>query len=85
MTEMANPHVCLVNDYFNQSSPPQECLLRKTDNIVFHLVFSPNKTILHSKLLVCIWVGEYLCNNRVYVIVSSHEACEVHLLFYMGM
>ena len=83
MTEMANHCVHLVNDYFDQSSASQECLPWKANNILSHLVFSPNETITHSKSLVCIQVCKYLREDRVFMIVFSQYACEIHLLFYM--
>ena len=72
----------LVNDYFDQPPPLQEHLLGKADDVSSHLVFSPNETIMHSEVLVCIQIREYFCKDRVYTIVSSHNMCKVHLSFY---
>ena len=83
MTEMANHCVCLVDDYFDQSSASQECLSWKANNVSSHLVFSPNETITHTKSLVCIRVYQYLHEDRVFVIVFSHYAHEIHLPLYM--
>ena len=76
---MANRRVHLVDNYFDQSSASQECLLWKANNVSSHLVFSPNETIMHTKSLVCVLVYQYLCEDRVFVIVFSHYACEIHL------
>ena len=78
---MANCRVHLVDDYFDQSSASQECLPRKTNDILSQLVFSPNETIAHSESLVCIWKGKYFQEDRVFTIVFSDYACKVHLPF----
>ena len=80
---MADCRVCLVNNYFDQSSASQECLPWKANNILPHLVFSPNETIMHTKSLVCVQVYQYLREDRVFAIVFSHYAREIHLLLYV--
>ena len=80
---MANHHVCLVDNYFDQSSASQECLLWKTDNISSQLVFSPIETIVYSKLLVCIQMGKYFHEDRVFMIVFLHYAYKIDLPFYV--
>ena len=83
MTKMADCCVRLVNNYFDQPSASQECLPWKANNVSSHLVFSPNETITHTKLLVCVQVYQYLREDRVFAIVFSHYACEIHLPLYV--
>ena len=83
MTKMADCCVRLVDDYFDQPSASQECLPWKANYISSHLVFSPNETITHTKSLVCVWVYQYFCEDRVFTIVFLHYVCEIHLLLYV--
>ena len=76
---MADRHVRLVDNYFDQSSASQECLPWKANNVSSHLVFSPNETIMHTKSLVCIQVYQYLREDPVFAIVFSHYVREIHL------
>ena len=80
---MADCRVRLVDNYFDQPSASQECLLWKANNVSSHLVFSPNETITHTKSLVCVRVYQYFRKDPVFVIVFSHYAHEIHLPLYM--
>ena len=83
MTKMADRCVRLVDNYLDQSSASQECLLWKANNISSHFVFSPNETITHTKSLVCVRVYQYLREDRVFAIVFSHYARKIHLSLYV--
>ena len=82
MTEMANHSMGLIEYDLDQSPPPGECLLGDTNYVPAHLVFSPNELVLNPEARVHLQMVKDFHKEWIFMIVSSHEPCEVDVSLY---
>ena len=82
MTEMANRSMGLIEYDLDQLPPLDECLPGDANYIPAHLVFSPNEPVLNPEVRVCLWIVKDFHKEWIFMIVSSHEPCEVDVSLY---
>ena len=72
----------LIEYDLDQSPPPDERLLGDANYIPAHLVFSPNEPVLNPKAWVRLRMVKDFHKEWIFMIVSSHEPCEVDVSLY---
>ena len=82
MTEMANRSMGLIKYDLDQSPPPDECLPGDANYVPAHLVFSPNEPVLNPEAWVHLRMVKDFHKEWIFMIVRSHEPCEVDVSLY---
>ena len=82
MTEMANCSMGLIKYDLDQLPPPDECLPGDANYVPAHLVFSPNELVLNPEAWVCLRMVKDFHKEWIFMIVCSHELCEVDVSLY---
>ena len=70
----------LVEYDLDQPPPPDECLPGNADYA--HLVLSPDELIFNPEVQMRLWVVKNFHKEWIFMIVSSHEPCEVDVSLY---
>ena len=79
---MANLSTGLIKYDLNQSPPPDKCLPGDTNYVPAHLVFSPNEPVLNPEVWVRLRMVKNFHKEWIFMIVCSHEPCEVDVSLY---
>ena len=79
MTEMANCGMSLVEYDLDQLPPLDECLPGDANYVPAHLVFSPDEPVFDPEAQMRLQMVKDFHKERVFMIVSSHESCEINI------
>ena len=82
MTKVANGGMSLVEYDLDQPPPLDEGLPGDADYIPAHLVLSPDEPIFNSEARVHLRMVKNFHKKWIFMIVSSHELCEIDVSLY---
>ena len=72
----------LVEYDLDQLPPLDESLPGDTDYVPAHLVLSPDELIFVPEAWMCLQMVKNFHKERIFMIVSSHESCEIDVSLY---
>ena len=75
----------LVEYDLDQPPPPDESLLGDADYVPAHLVLSPDELSFNPKVWMHLWMVKNFHKEWIFMIVSSHESCEIDVSLYAYM
>ena len=79
---MANCGMSLVEYDLDQLPPPDESLPGNADYVPAHLVLSPDEMIFNPEARMCLRMVKNFHKEWIFMIVSSHESCEIDVSLY---
>ena len=62
--------------------PQMNAFQGDADNIPAHLVFSPDEPVFNPKARMCLQMVKNFHKEWIFMIVSSHESCEIEVPLY---